>query len=88
MALSGAAAAAVVLGCLLAVLGAAVAAVLITIAFTALLVRPWDGDTQRDHRWATRAPFPVFWLVSWTIRWVVSQHRSTRMHPLGCCTRC
>ncbi|WIA36480.1 hypothetical protein OEZ86_007780 [Tetradesmus obliquus] len=38
------------------------------IAGLVLLVRPWDGNTQRDHRWATSAPYPVFWLGSWVLR--------------------
>ncbi|KAF6255513.1 hypothetical protein COO60DRAFT_203075 [Scenedesmus sp. NREL 46B-D3] len=38
------------------------------IAGLALLARPWDGNTKRDHRWATSAPYPVFWLASWVMR--------------------
>lgn len=39
-----------------------IAAVIIAIA---LVVRPWDGDTNREHKLCLSTPYTGFWLASW-----------------------
>eukprot|EP00879_Flechtneria_rotunda_P012946 GHRR01013519.1.p1 GENE.GHRR01013519.1~~GHRR01013519.1.p1 ORF type:complete len:436 (+),score=106.88 GHRR01013519.1:320-1627(+) len=50
------------------IVGSLVTAIVALVSGMVLLVRPWDGNTQRDHNWMASTPFPFFWMASWAVR--------------------